>query len=135
MLFRSKHSLKELENRAFLNQITSVGFEGGSAEQPKFIDLEPLPPTQPEKGQALATPFAIQISDDDSTLIASAAGSDKLFTVDAAVIPASVIPAWANCSAWRSTVCILSRSGLAWGWEQPLAMPDHSGFGPGQNKL
>jgi YVTN family beta-propeller protein len=79
-----KHSLKELENRAFLNQITSVGFEGGSAEQPKFIDLEPLPPTQPEKGQALATPFAIQISDDDSTLIASAAGSDKLFTVDAA---------------------------------------------------
>jgi YVTN family beta-propeller protein len=79
-----KHGLKELENRAFLNQITSVGFEGGSAEKPKFIDLEPLPPNQPEKGQALATPFAIQISDDDSTLVASAAGSDKLFTVDAA---------------------------------------------------
>jgi YVTN family beta-propeller protein len=79
-----KHGLKELENRAFLNQITSVGFEGGSAAKPKFIDLEPLPPVQPEKGQALATPFAIQISDDDSTLIVSAAGSDKLFTVDTA---------------------------------------------------
>ncbi|MCH8047801.1 MAG: ankyrin repeat domain-containing protein [Planctomycetes bacterium] len=79
-----KHGLAELENRAFLNQITSVGFQGGSAEKPKFIDLEPLPPKHPAKGQALATPFAIQISDDDSTLVVSAAGSDKLFTVDAA---------------------------------------------------
>ena len=48
-----------------------------------FINLEPLPPKHPEKGKALATPFAIQISDDDSTLVVSAAGSDKLFTVDA----------------------------------------------------
>ena len=79
-----KHGLKELENRAFLNQITNVGFKNGSAEKPKFIDLEPLPPQHPEKGQALATPFAIQVSDDDSTLVVSAAGSDKLFTVDAA---------------------------------------------------
>jgi hypothetical protein len=79
-----KHGLAELENRAFLNQITSVGFKGGSAEKPKFMDLEPLPPKHPAKGQALATPFAIQISADDSTLVVSAAGSDKLFTVDAA---------------------------------------------------
>ena len=79
-----KHTLKELENRAFLNQITSVEFKGDSAERPTFMDLEPLPPMQPKKGQALATPFAIQISDDDSTLVVSAAGSDKLFTVDAA---------------------------------------------------
>ncbi len=78
-----KHSLKELENRAFLNQITTVRFKDGSVEKPTFINLEPLPPEQPEKGQALATPFAIQISDDDSTLVVSAAGSDKLFTVDA----------------------------------------------------
>ena len=56
----------------------------GAAERPTFIDLEPLPPNQPEQGEALATPFAIQISDDDSTLVVSAAGSDKLFTVDAA---------------------------------------------------
>ena len=79
-----KHGLKELENRAFLNQITSVEFKGDSAKKPDFIDLEPLPPKHPEKGKALATPFAIQISDDDSTLVVSAAGSDKLFTVDAA---------------------------------------------------
>ena len=77
-----KHGLTELENRAFLNRITSVSFNGDVAEQPKFFDLEPLPPNQPEPGMALATPFAIQISDDDSTLVASASGSDKLFTVD-----------------------------------------------------
>ena len=79
-----KHGIKELENRAFLNQITRVGFKDGKAEKPKFIDLEPLPPKQPEPGKALATPFAIRISDDDSTLVVSAAGSDKLFTVDVA---------------------------------------------------
>ena len=79
-----KNGLAELENRAFLNQITSVGFSGDSAYAPKFIDLEPLPPKQPALGMALATPFAIQISGDDTTLVVSAAGSGKLFTVDAA---------------------------------------------------
>ncbi|MSQ97146.1 MAG: hypothetical protein EXR98_21695 [Gemmataceae bacterium] len=79
-----KHGLKEMENRAFLNRITSVGFKDGRAEKSRFFDLEPLPPNHPEKGKALATPFAIQVSDDDSTLVASAAASDKLFTVDTA---------------------------------------------------
>ncbi len=83
-----KHSLAELENRAFLNRITRVSPRSTDkeSEQPKvdFIDLEPLPPKHPQKGQALATPFAMQVSDDDSTLVVSAAGSDKLFTVDAA---------------------------------------------------
>lgn len=78
-----KHSMKEMENRAFLNQITLVGFKDGTAQKPEFINLEPLPPKHPEKGMALATPYAVQISGDDSTLVASAAGSDKLFTVDA----------------------------------------------------
>lgn len=77
------HGLGELENRAFLNRVTQVELQGGKATTPKFIDLEPLPPEQPAKGQALATPFAIQISDDDSTLYVSAAGSDKLVTIDA----------------------------------------------------
>lgn len=78
-----KNGLAELENRAFLNRITSVRISGDSAEAPKFFDLEPLPPQHPAQGQGLATPFAIQISEDDSILVVSAAGSDKLFTVDA----------------------------------------------------
>ena len=79
-----KHGLKELENRAFLNQVTRVAFEGNEAKKASFIDLEPLPPAQPKREDALATPFAIQVSDDDQTLYVTAAGSDKLFTVDAA---------------------------------------------------
>ncbi len=78
-----KHGLAELENRAFLNQITSVKFDGDSPEKPEFINLEPLPPSHPKPDEALATPFAIHVSDDDSVLYATAAGSDKLFTVDA----------------------------------------------------
>lgn len=77
------HGLKEMENRAFLNQISHIDFEGDKAAKPRFIDLEPLPPSHPKPGQALATPFAIQVSDDDSTLFATAAGSDKFFTLDA----------------------------------------------------
>ena len=79
-----KHDLSQLENRAFLNRITRVQFGPGmNAAAPEFIDLEPLPPQHPELGQALATPFAIEVSDDDATLVLSAAASDKLFTVDA----------------------------------------------------
>jgi YVTN family beta-propeller protein len=74
-----KHGLAELENRAFLNQITVVEAD----QKPKFFDLEPLPPKHPKPGMALATPFAIQVSADDSTLVVSAAGSDRVFTVDA----------------------------------------------------
>ncbi len=77
-----KHGLKELENRAFLNQITSVSFQGNAAQNPQFIDLEPLPPNHPAPGQAFATPYAIAVCEDDSTLVATAAGSDKVFTVD-----------------------------------------------------
>ena len=35
-------------------------------------------------GRALATPYGIRVSDDDSTLVVTAAGSDKLVTIDAA---------------------------------------------------
>ena len=78
------HGLAELGNRAFFNRITSIRFEDDSAKTPRFIDLEPLPPLHPAPGKALATPFAIQISPNDSTLVVTAAGSDKLFTVNAA---------------------------------------------------
>jgi YVTN family beta-propeller protein len=78
------HGLAEMENRAFLNQLTSVDCAGGACGVPTVIDLEPLPPADPAPGLALATPFAIQVSDDDSTVFASAAGSNKLFTLDAA---------------------------------------------------
>ena len=79
-----KHGLAELENRAFLNRITRVEFKDGEAQPPRFFDLEPLPPEQPAVGKAVATPFAIEVTRDDATLFVSAAGSDKLVTIDAA---------------------------------------------------
>jgi YVTN family beta-propeller protein len=91
-----KHGLKELENRAFLNQVTSLTFKNGDPEKPTFIDLEPLPPKHPAEGMALATPFAIEITPDDSTLVVSAAGSDKIFTVD---VKSGTILARANVGA------------------------------------
>lgn len=76
-----KHGLAELDNRPFLNRITTVA--PGSGQTPRVFDLEPLPPLQPTAGEALATPLAIAVSDDGGTVVASAAGSDTVFTVDA----------------------------------------------------
>ena len=75
------HGLAEMENRAFLNQITRVDCASGCGE-PRFFDLEPLPPTHPAPGNALATPFGIQVSRDGSTLLVTAAGSNRLASVD-----------------------------------------------------
>jgi len=77
-----KHDLSQLENRPFLNQITRVDFQKNAAQKPRFLDLEPLPPKQPDPKKTYATPFAIELSPDEKTLIATAAASDKLFTVD-----------------------------------------------------
>ncbi len=78
-----KDGLEEMENRAFLNQVTRLDCSGSSCIVQRFIDLEPRPPVNPSPGTALATPFAVQISGNDQTLVLSAAGSNKLFTLDA----------------------------------------------------
>lgn len=76
--------LAELGNRAFLNQITRIPCGGARCAAPQRMDLEPLPPQDPAPGMALATPYAVEISPDDRTLVATAAGSNVLFTLDAA---------------------------------------------------
>ena len=79
----AQHGLAELENRTFLNQITRIDCSKNLCDSVEFLDLEPLPPDDPEPGTALATPFGIQISNDDSTLVVTAAASDRVFTMDA----------------------------------------------------
>ncbi len=76
------HGMAEMDNRAFLNQIVRVDC-GYRCSAKTVFDLEPLPPRQPPPGRALATPFGIQVSDNGRTLVVTAAGSDKVFTVDA----------------------------------------------------
>lgn len=79
-----KHGLAELENRPFLNRLTRVAWMAEKTPYVDFFDLEPLPPLQPKPGEALATPFAIQVSRDDRVLYVSASGSDALITIETA---------------------------------------------------
>ena len=76
-----KHGLAEMENRAFLNQVTRVNCQG-SCGTPVRLDLESLPPQHPGAGDALATPYAIEWSESAETLFVTAAGSNKLFTLN-----------------------------------------------------
>jgi YVTN family beta-propeller protein len=74
-----------LANRMFLNRITEVNCGGGSCGAPAFDDIETHPDFgNPAEGDQLATPYGIAISDDDSTLVATAAASSRVFTVNAA---------------------------------------------------
>jgi len=75
--------LEHLDNRAFLNQIARVDCGDMGCGEPELFELEPLLPEQPAPGMALATPYGIEISGDDRTLVAVAAGSSMLFTMDA----------------------------------------------------
>ena len=72
-----KHGLKELQNRPYLNRIAVVSPQGKS----DFIHLNPLPPTQPDRESAIATPSAIHISGKIAYITAE--GSDHLVAVDA----------------------------------------------------
>ncbi|MCP5057239.1 MAG: hypothetical protein GY937_10995 [bacterium] len=74
--------LVDLDNRLFLNQIGTLSCTAGGCGSPGLIELEPLPPSHPTAGNQLATPYGIAISDDDSTLVMTAAGSSRVFTVD-----------------------------------------------------
>ena len=73
-----KHGLEELMNRPYLNQITKVSSKGIS----RIINLNPLPPAQPSRKRAIATPFAIKASSNGTVIYCTAAGSDDFFAVD-----------------------------------------------------
>ena len=96
-----QQGLAELENRPFLNSVTSV--LPGSGAPPRFYDLEPLPPEQPADGTALATPFGLRVSDDGRTIVATAAGSGILFTLDVA---SGAVLGRVPVGAWPDGVCL-----------------------------
>jgi YVTN family beta-propeller protein len=78
--------LDDLDNRMYLNRIARVACAGKAcAFEPEkdVFALEPAPPEQPENGRQLATPYAIAVSDDGRTLVATAAASGRVFRVDA----------------------------------------------------
>ena len=70
------HGMAEMENRAFLNRITRVNCRG-TCRAGEDLELEPLPPQNPLFDETLSTPFGIAVSDDDSTLVVTAAASTR----------------------------------------------------------
>ena len=74
--------LLQMGNRAFLNQVTQVDCSAATCQRSGFINLEPLPPINPGADQALATPYAIQISEDDDDIFITAASSNQLVILD-----------------------------------------------------
>lgn len=106
------HSLAELDNRPFLNRITSL--HPGSDAAPQFIDLEPLPPEQPADGEALATPFGVALSENGSVLVATAAGSDAVFTV---ATDSGAVLGRVGVGSWPTGIALEASDGeLARGW-------------------
>ena len=76
-------NLTDLDNRMFLNQVGSIACGGGSCGAPTVWELEPAPPTYPAAGDELATPYGITVSDDDTTLVLTAMGTSRVFTMNA----------------------------------------------------
>ena len=77
-------NLIDLQNRMFLNQVAVVSCNLGGCGGPTVFALEPAPPAQPPAGLELATPYGIAVSDDGTTVVATAAGTGRVFTLDAA---------------------------------------------------
>ena len=76
-------SLADLQNRMFLNRVTALTCDGSGCGAASFHELEPAPGNAIPAGQELATPHGIRISDDDATLVGTASGTSRLFTMNA----------------------------------------------------
>ncbi len=77
-------NLPFLQNRMFLNQIGRASCTSGGCILLPRIELEPLPPSQPADGRQLATPYGVAVSGDGATVVATAMGTSRVFTLDAA---------------------------------------------------
>ncbi|RIL06462.1 MAG: hypothetical protein DCC71_06550 [Proteobacteria bacterium] len=74
--------LADLANRPFRNRVTRIDCGGAGCGAPLRVDLEPPPGSSVPT--PLATPYGIQASADGSVLVVTAAGSDRLASLDAA---------------------------------------------------
>ena len=73
--------LADLHDRLFRNRVTRIDCGGAGCGTPQRVDLEPGP-GQPVP-TPLATPYGVQLSADGSVLVLTAAGSDRIATLDA----------------------------------------------------
>ena len=78
-----KVNLKDLANRLFTNEIGATTCTTAGCGAVTITDLEGASPTP---NTALATPYGVAISGDDTTLVVTAMGSSRVFTVNAATM-------------------------------------------------
>jgi len=77
-------NLIDIDNRMFFNEVARVSCGGASCGLPTIFDLEnATPPSFPVDGEQLATPYGIAISDNNATIVGTAMGSSRLFTMNA----------------------------------------------------
>ncbi len=76
-------ALSDLDNEMFDNlvQVLDCGVAGASCDVATTVDLDPA---TPNRSIALATPYGIDISGDGQTLVATAMGTHRIFSMDAA---------------------------------------------------
>ena len=86
-----KHSLKELNNRPYANQLTDFDINYwktvdnrnfAAARDKNFIDLDFINLSKQEAIHSFATPYAIELSKNESWLVGVAAGSDCVFVME-----------------------------------------------------
>lgn len=80
--------LEDLQNRIYLNRVARIPCSAQACaftpEAPDYVwDFESAPGTPVTPGKQMATPYGIAISNDDATLVVTAAASDRIATVDA----------------------------------------------------
>lgn len=78
-------NLVDLDNRMFLNEVAAVTCNPSCGA----VTVRDLEPASPSHATALATPYGVALSADESTLVITLAGSSRLATLDAATLVTS----------------------------------------------
>jgi hypothetical protein len=80
---QSAGELVALGNRMFLDEVATTTCTVAGCGAVTIRPLHPAPPAQPAPGTELATPYGVAVSGDGSTVVGTAAGTSRLFTMNA----------------------------------------------------
>ncbi len=75
-------NLADLENRMFTNELAILNCAGGGASC-SVVSTVNLDGGSPAPATALATPYGVAVSNDNTTVVGTAAGTNRLFTTNA----------------------------------------------------
>jgi YVTN family beta-propeller protein len=76
-------NLADLANRMFTNEVAILNCAGGGASC-SVVSIVDLDGASPAPATALATPYGVAVSEDGTTVVGTAAGTSRLFTMSSA---------------------------------------------------